>query len=70
MDTAKLLDLFCYQGESNENKSADGVDQLGNLQTNSQRGVKAMLDSIQELWDENQYQEEYDLKSFLRTLKK
>lgn len=34
------------------------------------KGLKAMLNTLEELWDESQYSEEYDLSNFLTKLKK
>lgn len=32
-------------------------------------GARALLDSLPELWEESQYEEEYDMDTFIRGLK-
>ncbi|CBF74527.1 hypothetical protein AN4187.2 [Aspergillus nidulans FGSC A4] len=74
MDTDQLLDLFNL-GETAENaekpteiggKEVDMVDIDGELK---EKGKKGWLDDLGELWDDRQYQEEYNLDSFLSTMK-
>lgn len=73
MDTDQLLDLFNL-GETAENaerptetggKEVDMVDIDGELK---EKGNKGWLDDLGELWDDRQYQEEYNLDSFLSTM--
>jgi TATA-binding protein-associated factor len=42
------------------------VDEQGNLR---EKGKKGFLDDLGELWDESQYQEEFDLDGFLGKMK-
>ncbi|KAL4790741.1 hypothetical protein BDV19DRAFT_371803 [Aspergillus venezuelensis] len=74
MDTDQLLDLFNL-GETAENaekpsdtggKEIDMIDIDGELK---EKGKKGYLDDLGELWDDRQYQEEYNLDSFLSTMK-
>ncbi|KAF7588454.1 TATA-binding protein-associated factor mot1 [Aspergillus hancockii] len=75
MDTDQLLDLFNL-GETAENaekpsdnaagNEVDMVDIDGEVK---EKGKKGWLDDLDELWDERQYQEEYNLDSFLQTMK-
>ncbi|KAL4919324.1 hypothetical protein BDW62DRAFT_43843 [Aspergillus aurantiobrunneus] len=74
MDTDQLLDLFNL-GETADNaekpteaggKEVDMVDIDGELK---EKGKKGWLDDLGELWDDRQYQEEYNLDSFLSTMK-
>eukprot|EP01125_Pyxidicula_operculata_P015647 TRINITY_DN5335_c0_g1_i4.p1 TRINITY_DN5335_c0_g1~~TRINITY_DN5335_c0_g1_i4.p1 ORF type:complete len:1864 (-),score=455.04 TRINITY_DN5335_c0_g1_i4:12-5603(-) len=75
MDTTQLLDLFSYNSTTTMNqskeKSDQGVDALGNVTAGSgaPKGMKAILDSLDELWDESQYTEEYNLDNFIASLK-
>ncbi|KAH2752761.1 hypothetical protein KXW10_004254 [Aspergillus fumigatus] len=74
MDTDQLLDLFNL-GETAETaekpsdaagNEVDMVDIDGNVK---EKGKKGWLDDLGELWDDRQYQEEYNLDSFLATMK-
>ncbi|KAL4933672.1 DNA-binding ATPase [Aspergillus undulatus] len=74
MDTDQLLDLFNL-GETADNaekpneasgREVDMVDIEGNVK---EKGQKGYLDDLGELWDDRQYQEEYNLDSFLSTMK-
>ena len=63
MGTDQLLDLF----NLNEAKNAKEAQSK-----NSDNGttMKNVLENLPELWDDNQYHEEYDLTQFLESLKK
>ena len=50
---------------SQENKSTKAT--TGEVK---QKGTKGVLDDIGELWDENQYTDEYDLNNFIASLGK
>ncbi|PLB46816.1 TBP associated factor [Aspergillus steynii IBT 23096] len=75
MDTDQLLDLFNL-GETADNaekpsdtatgNEVDMVDIDGEVK---EKGKKGWLDDLGELWDDRQYQEEYNLDSFLATMK-
>ncbi|KAJ5085753.1 hypothetical protein N7532_010524 [Penicillium argentinense] len=74
MDTDQLLDLFNL-GETAETAEKPG-DQTGNEVDMvdidgevREKGKKGWLDDLGELWDDKQYQEEYDLDSFLASMK-
>ncbi|ODH19656.1 hypothetical protein ACO22_06160 [Paracoccidioides brasiliensis] len=77
MDTDQLLDLFNL-GETAEGAEMHGQD--GGVGGNEidmvdidgevkEKGKKGWLDDLGELWDDRQYQEEYNLDSFLATMK-
>jgi TATA-binding protein-associated factor len=76
MDTSQLLDLFNYSGDA----SAKGTAKKGEKKASSAEdkvdaamgaGIpKSLLTNLDELWDESQYAEEYNIDSFLSTLKK
>ncbi|KAF2150948.1 hypothetical protein K461DRAFT_295051 [Myriangium duriaei CBS 260.36] len=80
METDQILDLFNL-GETDPNlaldegkkKDGDGgieendaVDAEGNVR---QKGKKGVLDELTELWDEKQYEEEFNLDGFLASMK-
>eukprot|EP00795_Rhopilema_esculentum_P009364 gene9364-17069_t len=61
MDTSQLLDLFSVKkGKSEEKK--EGQD------ANKRTSMKVLLEDIGELWDERQYENEYNLDSFIESL--
>ena len=83
MQTDQILDLFNVSADAADpsalppppSNAADGgsgiseenaVDAEGNLR---ERGKKGFLDEIGELWDESQYNEEFDLDGFLGKMK-
>ncbi|KAK5047397.1 TATA-binding protein-associated factor mot1, partial [Cryomyces antarcticus] len=74
METDQILDLFNL-GETdsaldlektNTAREEDMVDATGEVR---EKGKKGFLDELGELWDEKQYEEEYDLDAFLATMK-
>lgn len=77
MQTDQILDLFNL-GEADSSLSledkpkdgavdeADAVDAEGNVR---EKGKKGVLDELTELWDERQYEEEFNLDGFLATMK-
>ena len=77
MDTDQLLDLF-NMGEGADlpekpgDRAAAGheVDMVDIDGEVKEKGKKGWLDDLGELWDDRQYQEEYNLDSFLATMKK
>lgn len=79
MQTDQILDLFNVSADSNDPAALppppsnskddvngidenDAVDATGALR---ERGKKGFLDELGELWDERQYEEEFDLEGFL-----
>jgi TATA-binding protein-associated factor len=83
MQTDQILDLFNVSADSADpsalppppDNSKDGgagidendaVDATGNVR---EKGQKGFLDEIGELWDEKQYEEEFDLDGFLGKMK-
>ena len=78
METDQILDLFNL-GETadklpstNNNSNGvnggeeDMVDVNGEVK---EKGKKGWLDDLGELWDDRQYEEEYNLDSFLASMK-
>lgn len=72
MDTNQLLDLFNYSDapSGKAGKREGAVDEFGNVATKKKAtsGLKAVMEDLEELWDESQYEEEYNLSGFLATL--
>ncbi|OCK95910.1 uncharacterized protein K441DRAFT_657898 [Cenococcum geophilum 1.58] len=77
METDQILDLFNISSESSDAPpppppqagditEEDAVDATGELR---EKGKKGFLDELGELWDERQYEEEFDLDGFLKTMK-
>ena len=82
MGTDQILDLFNVDDPSattlpppsNADKIGEGddedamaVDATGEVR---EKGKKGFLDELGELWDERQYEDEYDLEKFLMTMNK
>lgn len=63
MGTDQLLDLFTL-----DSKSGPLGENSGNKASNS-TGMKSVLDNLPELWDSQQYDNEYDLTNFIQSLK-
>lgn len=83
MQTDQILDLFNVSADSadpsalppppsaaNENGTGiseeNAVDAEGNLR---EKGKRGFLDELGELWDEKQYEDEFDLDGFLGKMK-
>lgn len=63
MDTSQLLDLFSVEKE----KTAKAVS--GNAESgDSKSSMKAIMEDLGELWDETQYENEYNLDSFIQSM--
>lgn len=82
METDQLLDLFSFSSSSAGDvaplpTSADvddqAIDESSAVDATGQvreKGKKTVLDEIGELWDEKQYEEEFDLSSFIQKMNK
>ncbi|KAJ5818637.1 hypothetical protein N7474_004228 [Penicillium riverlandense] len=74
MDTDQLLDLFnlsetAETAEKPGDQAGNEVDMVDIDGEVKEKGKKGWLDDLGELWDESQYQEEYNLDSFLASMK-
>ena len=78
MDTDQILDLFDVGSDKNgpggakdkattngEGREEDQVDAMGQVK---EKGKTGWLDGLGELWDQGQYEEEYNLDEFLRKM--
>ncbi|CAN1186873.1 TATA-binding protein-associated factor BTAF1 [Linum perenne] len=72
MNTDQLLDLFASAESSTKGTSAarrgDGKFDGDPKLMGTGKGVKAILGGLEELWDQSQYNEEYNLSQFLSKL--
>lgn len=67
MGTDKLLDLFQLSSDA----GAPGTPTTPGVAQASLPGTsKSVLDSLPDLWDDKQYEEEYDMSNFIKTLHK
>lgn len=66
MGTDQLLDLFSLSEQQKQQQE----QARGSSATASNTSVKQMMENLPDLWEDQQYQEEYDLSSFIKTLKK
>lgn len=64
MGTDQLLNLFSLEKVSNKNDSSSSQKPV-----TESKGIKSVLESLPELWDENSYETEYDLSNFIQSLK-
>ncbi|EXJ85606.1 hypothetical protein A1O1_05972 [Capronia coronata CBS 617.96] len=75
METDQILDLFNL-GESSDTGGDGGgagkEEDMVDLETGEvkKKGEKGWLDDVGELWDERQYEEEFNLDSFVQNLQK
>ncbi|MBA0875154.1 hypothetical protein Goshw_027102 [Gossypium schwendimanii] len=72
MNTDQLLDLFASaetskKGATASKRSDSGIDGDPKLMGTG-KGLKAILGGLEELWDQSQYTEEYNLSQFLAKL--
>lgn len=64
MDTGQLLDLFTVVKEKKKEKpSAQQQNETG------KSSLKSVMENLGELWDEEQYETEYNLDNFIESLK-
>ena len=64
MDTGQLLDLYSVDQEKKREKPSA-------QQSNAtwKTSLKTMIENLEELWDEEQYETEYNLDNFIGSLK-
>ncbi|XP_058072193.1 TATA-binding protein-associated factor BTAF1 [Magnolia sinica] len=72
MNTGQLLDLFtpvqASKKGTSHSKSANGSLDEDPKSMGGGKGLKAILNGLDELWDQSQYTEEYNLSQFLAKL--
>ena len=67
MATDQLLELFSLDDTQKAASAGGKINQSED--TTQQGGMKAMMENLEELWDEKQYEAEYDLSNFIKSLK-
>lgn len=68
MGTDQLLDLFVLD-DNKKGKEATAADQEKNAgKAPKKENVKAILEGLEELWDESLYEQEYNMESFMKSL--
>jgi TATA-binding protein-associated factor len=71
MNTDQILDLFNVQNASTSGAKAAGAEGGLDAEGNPiKKGGKNVLEDLGELWDEKEYEEEYDMGDYLSSLKK
>ncbi|CAI7916135.1 unnamed protein product [Closterium sp. NIES-54] len=71
MDTSQLLDLFNAgppAASAGAKKPADSSSDAAVAAAGGGKGLKAVLTGLEDLWDESQYAEEYNLDNFLKRI--
>jgi len=71
MNTDQILDLFKVKDAGPVGtKPGEAVEQALNAEgIPIKKGGKNVLDDLSELWDEKEYEEEYDMGDYLSSLK-
>lgn len=64
MATDQLLDLFTL-----DSSHAAAIGSSDEKSSSNARGVKSVLESLPDLWEESAYESEYDLSSFIQSLR-
>jgi TATA-binding protein-associated factor len=67
MGTDQILDLFNIDDGSSGETEANGRNKQND--TNRPASLKAALEDLENLWDERQYEEEYNLDQFIQSLR-
>jgi|SRR5271156_2339801 len=71
MNTDQILDLFNVKDAGTSTaKAATGQNNTVDAEGNPiKKGEKHILEDMSELWDEKEYEEEYDMGDYLSSLK-
>lgn len=72
MGTDQLLDLFVLDQEAKDKDArvtADGGKARGGEKGGGgMHSARAIIDGLEELWDESQYENEYNIETFMKSL--
>lgn len=63
MDTSSLLDILHRPGQPTTGQAPNAAPQKG-----ASNGIKAILEGVEELWDNSQYTEEFSLDNYVQKL--
>ncbi|KAL0279382.1 UNVERIFIED_CONTAM: hypothetical protein PYX00_000958 [Menopon gallinae] len=69
MATDQLLDLFTLKDNDNKSTSSQTSSSFSNLRVPGVP-IKGLLDSLPELWEQQQYEKEFDMSTFMSNLYK
>ena len=70
MNTDQILDLFNVQTAGSSASKTAGPEGALDAEGNPiKKGAKNVLEDLGELWDEKEYEEEYDMGDYLSSLK-
>ena len=61
-----MLDLF--DGKEGDAGRGDGTDKRKSQQ--KKKGLEGLLNGLEDLWDKGDYEKEYDVEEFVRSLQK
>jgi TATA-binding protein-associated factor len=64
MGTDQLLDLFTLEDKKKGESSAPSDSKI----SEKKETVKSILEGLGDLWEDDQYQSEYDMKNFMKSL--
>ncbi|KAI7862134.1 hypothetical protein BDF14DRAFT_1746376 [Spinellus fusiger] len=69
MDTDQILDLFSVSSEATENrKKKKKAEEAAAAASDGMGKAKAVLENLENLWDDKDYEEEYNIDSFISSL--
>lgn len=67
MDTSKLLEIW-QQPDSSSGRQTQQASSASDSMLGAPKGLKSMLEGLEDLWDQSQYVEEFSLDSFVKKL--
>lgn len=74
MNTNQLVDLFSVEAPKEGGKDRDGGDRENGMDDGSTVGLggaaKGVIEDLEALWEDDQYAEEFNLDSYVESLKK
>lgn len=68
MGTEQLMNMFNRDDELNKKESNKSGSAGGGTASGGAGSYQRILENISELWDESQYENEYNLDSFIKSL--
>ena len=69
MGTDQLLDLFVLDDSKQRLGASHTSDSdTGKKDSRKKDNIRSILDSLEDLWDESQYENEYNIESFMKSL--
>ena len=69
MDTSQILDLFTVDSGRQDSKKQNNKDGSATAASGSGKtSLKNIMEEMDDLWDEKQYENEYDLENFMGSL--